>query len=84
MNISLVVAVLGTLCGVIYWVLGLNASTHLARTDVSSSDRFLSAGLLWSLSPRQYDDQGKRLCSIGSVVLLLAVCCWIGWAVLRT
>lgn len=82
MTIAIIFAVFGTLSGVVYWVLGLIASAHFLNTNASSSDRFISAALLWSLSFGQYDDEGKKICRQGNIAFVIAACSWIGYAAL--
>lgn len=73
----------GTLGGLVYWGLGLAASSHFKDEQLAAGDRFLSTGMLWSLSSRRYTDRGQRLCAIGNVALAVAAVCWLGFGFAR-
>ncbi len=79
---NLLILSLATVSGIAYWVLGLLASSHFEKTATSSSDRFLSSGMLWSLASNRYNDQGKKLCQTGNVVMVISIALWVTWAIL--
>lgn len=72
----------GAFGGLIYWVIGVSASTKLDSKGKLTSGMEWFPGI-WSLSPREYSIEGKKLCQIGNIVMTLTVLCWIGWAVIR-
>jgi hypothetical protein len=81
----LALAVVGTLCGLAYLVLGLSAGDHLVSREyaASPSHRFLLTGVLWSLAPAQYSAPGKKHCARANVVLLIGAVSWLAWALLQ-
>jgi hypothetical protein len=78
-------AILGTLCGLYYFALGISAGGHLRDRERAKSpgERILLTNFLWSLSPGQFLDEGHRICRRGNWVALVAAAAWVGWAVLK-
>ena len=86
MKLSVVLAIVGTLCGIYYWYLGIIAGGYMLDETKrkSPSERLLSAGLAWSVvSGDEYSEEGKKLCKRADIVLILAILCWIGWGILK-
>ena len=83
MNTPWLLFAVGTLAALVYWALGLAASSHFKDKVISSSDRFLSTGMLWSLASGRYEAQGKKLCMMGNFALAIAIASWIAWTVLH-
>jgi hypothetical protein len=79
MNAGWLLFGLGTAMGLLYWALGLAASSHMRNKDLSSGDRFLSTGMLWSISTSSYEEQGRKLCYWGNIVLVVAIAAWVAW-----
>jgi predicted branched-subunit amino acid permease len=78
-------AVLGTLCGFYYFALGLSAGSYLndqVRAN-SPGERFLLTNFLWSLTPGQFSDEGRRICKKANWVAVLAFTAWVSWAALK-
>jgi hypothetical protein len=85
-SLPIFLAVLGTLCGLYYWYLGIVASGYLVdETERKSpSSRFISASLAWSVGTGdEYSAEGKKICQRGNVVFVLAILCWLGWGILK-
>lgn len=78
-------AVLGTLCGLYYFVLGISAGGHLRDREQARSpgERLLLTNFLWSLSPGKFLDEGRRICRTANCVALVATAAWISWAMLK-
>ncbi|SFU37488.1 hypothetical protein SAMN05216350_101603 [Polaromonas sp. YR568] len=78
-------AVLGTLLGFYYFVLGISAGAHLMDTERAKSpgERLLLTIYLWSFDFSQFSDEGKKLCKQGNGVVGLAAAAWLAWAFLR-
>ncbi|RYG55297.1 MAG: hypothetical protein EON56_05875 [Alphaproteobacteria bacterium] len=74
---------IGTLAAVVYWGLGLAASSHFKDKAISGSDRVLSTGMLWSLASGRYEAHGKKLCTLGNFALAIGIASWVAWAVLN-
>jgi hypothetical protein len=83
MNTAGLLFALGTAMGLLYWSLGLVASSHMLNKDLSSGDRFLSTAMLWSLSVSSYEESGRKFCYWGNIVLVVAIAAWLGWAKLK-
>jgi hypothetical protein len=83
MNMSWLLFAVGTLAGLVYWGLGMAASSHFEDKTIGDSDRFFSTGMLWSLAVGSYEAQGQKLCAMGNIALVIAAASWIGWAVFR-
>jgi hypothetical protein len=83
MNEGILLFALGTAMGLLYWALGLAASLHMSNKELSSSDRFLSTAMLWSISTASYEEPGRKLCRWGNIVLVIAIASWLAWAKFR-
>ena len=79
----LLLAAFGTVAGLVYFGLGLSASSQRNDRTASASDKFVGATLLWSLDREGYDEEGRRLCRLGNMTSGIALACWLGFAVLR-
>ena len=78
-------AVLGILCGLYYFALGISAGGHLRERDQAHSpgERLLLTNFLWSLSPGKFLDEGRRICQRANWVALVATVAWISWVALK-
>ena len=76
-------AVLGSLCGLYYFALGISAGGYLADTERAKSpgERILLATFFWSFEPRQFLDEGQGICRRGRWVVAIGAAFWLGWAV---
>jgi hypothetical protein len=83
MNLVHLLAIVGTLAGLVYWGFGLAASSHFKNKETSTSDRFISTMMLWSLSLGSYETEGQKLCTRGNIALVIAVVSWVSWFVLQ-
>jgi hypothetical protein len=83
MTLIYLLAALGTLAGLAYWGLGIAAASHFKNKKISTSDRFISTMMLWSLSFGSYELEGQKLCSRGNIALIVAVVSWVSWFMLR-
>ena len=83
MNTLWLLFAVGTVAALVYWGLGLAASSHFRDKAISNADRVLSTGMLWSLASGRYEAQGKKLCTMGNLALAIAIASWVAWAVLR-
>jgi hypothetical protein len=69
----------GTLAGVAYAVLGVQALKHLpSATEV---DRTVGWSLWWCAERDRYTQEGKRLCTHGSIAFVVALAAWLTWAI---
>jgi hypothetical protein len=78
-------AVLGTLCGLYYFALGISAGGHLQDRERAKSpgERLRLTNFLWSLSPGEFQDEGRRICRKANWVAVVATAAWVSWAVLK-
>ncbi|AYQ28768.1 MULTISPECIES: hypothetical protein [unclassified Polaromonas] len=85
MSISLLLAIAGTLCGFYYFGLGIAAGGHLLDKERSKSpgERLLLTTFLWSMTPSEFSDEGKKICVRANFVLVAALACWVAWAVFK-
>lgn len=86
MSAHLLLAILGTLCGIYYTYLGFAVGAHLLDGEErkSPSARFLLAGVAWSIgSGDEYSDEGKQICRKGNWVLVIGIISWFAWGVLK-
>ena len=75
---ALLLAGFGTVAGLVYFGLGLSASSHRNDRTASASDKFIGATLLWSLDREGYDQEGRRLCRLGNRTSGIACCVLAG------
>jgi len=77
MKLQIVFAVVGTVAGALYSILGLLASRHPASsTSLSGVDKVVGWTLWWWIEGYKYNPKGRRLCAIGGVLFVIAVVCW--------
>jgi len=78
-------AILGTICGLYYFALGISAGGHLEDREraQSPSERLLLTNFLWSLNPGEFLEEGRRICRKGNWVAAVATAAWVAWAALR-
>jgi hypothetical protein len=78
-------AVVGTLCGPCYFVMGIFAGSQLRDTDSARSPgkRLILTNFLWSLSPDDFLEEGYRLCRKANFVAATAAVAWLSWAILK-
>jgi predicted branched-subunit amino acid permease len=78
-------AVLGILCGLYYFALGISAGGHLRDRERARSpgERLLLTNFLWSLSSGEFLEEGRRICRKANWVALVAAVAWISWAILK-
>jgi hypothetical protein len=78
-------AVLGTACGLYYFALGISAGGHLQDRERAKapSERLLLPSLLWSLSPGEFLEDGRRICRKGNWMAAVASAAWVAWAALK-
>lgn len=65
---------LGSVCGVAYAVLGIFALKHLP--DADELDRTVGWTLWWWLERNRCSPEGKKLCNVGAVLMVLAMFFW--------
>ena len=85
-NAAVILAIVGTLCGVYYWYLGISVGAHFVDESrrKSPAERFLLGGLGWSIGAgEEFTDEGRKMCRRGNIVFVLGVLCWFGWGALR-
>lgn len=72
----------GTVGGLAYWFMGIAATSKLESKEKLTPGMQWFPGI-WSLSPREYSGEGKRLCRFGNIVMVLTILCWVGWAMIK-
>ena len=83
-RLQIALAVFGTVAGLAYAVLGLNASGHLLdEAERKSPDRFLMSGLSWSLSTSKFEAEGRSMARKANVALAIGTFAWVAWAFVR-
>ena len=78
MNIQMLLALIGTVAGVIYAILGITAIKHI-KDGPTSTDKAVGWSLWWWIERQRYDSRGQKICSIGGVVFAIGVASWVLW-----
>jgi hypothetical protein len=65
----------GTISGLVYSFLGISALKHLSRA--TEIDRTVGWSLWWWLEAKRYDEEGQRLCRVGSWVFTVGAVSWL-------
>lgn len=84
MTTQALLAVLGTLAGLVYVSLGIAALKHVKdQLDVSDVDRVAGWSLWWWIERQKYNQRGQQLCLVGGVAFGIGVISWVLWFVLE-
>ena len=73
--VTVILGALGTILGIWYSILGMQAVRHLHHAD--EVDKAVGWSLWWCLDLARYDDEGRQLCKQGQVLAFLATGLWI-------
>ncbi len=78
-------ALLGSLCALYYFALGIAAGGHLRDRERAESpgERLLLTGFLWSLNQSKFLEEGQAICRKANLVVVIGTAAWITWAVLK-
>ncbi len=82
MTLDTFLFIVGTIGGCGYWVMGVLSTTKLESKENLTPGMEWFPGI-WSLSSREYSADGKSLCRIGNVVMVITILCWIAWAMIK-
>jgi hypothetical protein len=76
----MLLAVVGTLAGLVYAILGITAARHRKDAATASEvDRTINWSLWWFLEKDQYDARGQRLCDLGAITAVIGAAAWVFW-----
>lgn len=78
--LAVVLALVGTVAGLVYSFLGILALKYLP--DADETDRVAGWTLWWWLDGERYDPEGQRLCKLGGWVFGVGAGCWVAAAYL--
>ncbi len=78
---SLLLAVCGSMLGLLYAGLGFAAAAQLVNP--TPGDKTYGWSLWWFLERSRYTESGQRLCTLGAVTFVAAAGCWLLWGVMR-
>lgn len=76
---SVAFAVVGTLTGLLYAMLGLVAIRHQVDPPPSEVDRVAGWTLWWFAAKSNYSDYGQRLCGRGLFLFAASLISWLLW-----
>jgi hypothetical protein len=84
MTLETLLAVAGTLGFLLYFVMGLKASSlQLAAENTKGIDRLLYSAMSWSLDPKSLKPEGRRMCHLGNFVMVGYSVIWVAWAFVK-
>lgn len=86
MQLSTLLFIIGTLCGLYYAYLGIAAGSHLLDPvkRKSPGERLILTGVAWSVgSGNKFSDEGKQICRRGNFVLVAGIVTWFAWGVTK-
>jgi hypothetical protein len=80
MSGHVLLAVLGTVAGLLYVTLGVLALRHVLRpSEVSEVDRVVGWSLWWWIDWGKYTRRGRQLCVAGGIAFITGAVCWVLW-----
>lgn len=81
---SVVLAVLGTIAGLVYAGLGVSARKYVKdQSRLSEVDRVAGWSLWWWIERRKYNPAGQRLCLAGAIAFTIGIVSWVLWFILQ-
>ncbi len=84
MTLETLFAIAGTLGWILYFALGLKASSlQLASDNSKGINTFLYAAMPWSLDWKVLKPEGKKLCFIGNIVMVVYTLFGVAWAMVK-
>jgi len=72
--------IIGTVCGIIYSYLGIKVRKNLKQgVNLSETEKTFGWAYDWCFDEQKYDDEGKKICRLGGMVLICGLISWVAF-----